>query len=210
MAVWIYLNVVAITFLISIIEGRRHDFSIRILSALLGIIMVVELSGIYTNKHNISNQWMFRIYSTVEYLFLGYLYISHLTNPTAKNVILASMLIFCGLSVMDALITGNINQSPTTIYTIEWTLILLLVLIYFFELYRSEQLISLTTQPLFWISVGNFIFYAGTFFIMGLIHTIKQKDKALAQQIFLLNPILNIIMYSFWSIGFLCKRLFLK
>lgn len=206
--IWLYIGIVAMTFVISLVESHRHVRPVRTLSLLLGLVIMVELTGLYANETHQNMQWLYRAYAAIEYGFLGYVYSAHFSQPSLRRAVFLSVGLFAVFSIISAVWSPDLSKAPTAVYSVEWTLILLLVMLYFVELYRSDQLVSLTAQPLFWISIGNFIFYAGTFFLMGLIHQIKQNDMELAKRIFVINPILNIIMYALWSVGFLCKRIF--
>jgi hypothetical protein len=62
---------------------------------------------------------------------------------------------------------------------------------------KEETVLSL---PRFWILLGIFFYCFCTFFIMGFLNTL------LAQKIWFLNNIINIITYGFYSIGLLKLR----
>ena len=59
-------------------------------------------------------------------------------------------------------------------------------------------------NPLFWVSSGNLIFYAGVFFRMGLLNYIIKELPDLAPKLMYINSSLNYILYTLYSIGFLC------
>lgn len=204
----VYLLSIAVAFVISLLEGHRHRPSVRRLSILLGYMLVSETTG-YLLKGRANNQFLFYLYTPVEFLFLSYLYADHYTIPFACRVARVLGWCFAGFCVPYggwSWFDSRLTQAPTLLYVIEWTLMLGLVLYYFYDLYRNDYFIILTRQPVFWMSIGNFFFYSGTFFLMGLVAELKRLDYDRAEQLFILNTLLNILLYLFWSIGFLCLR----
>lgn len=205
----VYLGTIAATFVISLLEGHRHNNPVSRLSILLGYMLVSETVGYYFRIHGLNHNFLFYIYQPIEYIFLSYLYAAHCTNQITGLWIRRigwAFVVFSVVYIIWSWMDSRLQKDTFELSIIEWMLILGLVLHYFYDLYQNDSLINITVQPLFWISVGNFLFYSGTFFVMGLLEEVKKTDPALADRLFLINTFLNILLYTFWSIGFLCLR----
>lgn len=203
----LYLGIVAVVFMISLIENHRHTPPFKWLSVLLVLILITEGVGYWLDKQKVNQQFLFYFYTPIEYLFLSNLYASQYTSTRVSRWIRISGLLFLGFCIAYAANNNfNLRIAAIPLFLIEWMAILILVLYYFYDLYKNDYLSSIKQTPLFWISVGNFFFYSGTFFVMGLIEEIKKYNLELAKEVFVINTILNILMYSFWAIGFLCLR----
>ncbi|AWV97906.1 hypothetical protein DJ013_06885 [Arcticibacterium luteifluviistationis] len=202
----IYLGVVLLAFLIGLLNFKSLVFSVRLLCVLLGIVFIVETSG-YTLREviGINNQFLFHIYGPIEYMFLSYLYYSHLKSQSQKKFILLSIPLFLLLSISTSLFFQELTETPYN-FLLRCFLIILFCLLYFAQLYKSSEVFDIYRIPLFWISVGHFIFYGGSFFLMGLIDEIEKIDIGIAKSLFQINTYLNIFLYSMFIIAFTCNR----
>jgi hypothetical protein len=206
----VYLFSIAVALVFSITEGHRHRTSVRRLTFLLGYMLTSEITGFVLEYRGLDKHFLHYVYTPIEVLFLCYLYAAHYASALLGKAVRIAAWSFLGFSVVYGVrlwIDTGWLVSPTTLIVGEWVLIIFLVLYYFYDLYRNDYLLSLNRQPLFWISVGNFFFYSGTFFLMALFPHLEQQNSAQADRLFALNTILNIFMYIFWAIGFLCLRL---
>lgn len=203
----LYIGIVTICFIVGIMYRKYHEFNIRILPILIFIILVVETSG-YTLKMilNINNQFLFHIYGPIEYTFLAYLYGSSYENRVATKITYYSVILFFLFSFLDSFYLQKITET-TYNFLLRCLLILLLVLYYFFEKYKSIEVYNLYRLPLFWISIGNFFFYVGNFFLMGLIDILEKTHPSMVNSLFLINTFLNIFLYLMFIVGFLCKKI---
>jgi hypothetical protein len=203
----VYLIVVFAAFIIGIIYREYHEFNIKILPILLFIILIVETSG-YTLKWflGVNNQFLFHIYGPIEYGFIAYLYGSSYENKMLRNISFFSVITFVIFSIYCTLYLQKITDTPYN-FLLRCLLILSMVLWYFYEIYNRPEIVNLYKLPLFWISVGNFFFYMGNFFLMGLIDTIEKQHPEIVNSLWLINVFLNIFLYVMFSIGFLCKKI---
>jgi hypothetical protein len=100
-------------------------------------------------------------------------------------------------------------QGPDKINT--YTLILThftaiaLALLYFNQVLHEPKIIMLSRTPMVWVSLGTLIYYAGTLPFFLFLDYLSSKLPALAVSFLYINHGLNIIMYSFYLIAFLCK-----
>lgn len=206
--IW-YITTLVMTLVISIRESRHHKPWIKWFIILLILILITEITGFRCKMLELESQryqFIYHLFTPIEYILLVNIYMNIFYNNTAKKLAKCSALIYVTYSIWNAFYGETYRQFPTVGCMIEWTLMLLLVLYYFYELYQSDLLMSIFKLPSFWMSTGNFFYYAGTLFIMGLIHKVEHENKELATKIFQLVLILNIFMYSFWIIGLLCNR----
>ncbi|HYE55557.1 MAG TPA: hypothetical protein VD996_11960, partial [Chitinophagaceae bacterium] len=60
---------------------------------------------------------------------------------------------------------------------------------------------------MFWISLGNLLFFSGSFFSYGFGSYLESKERlATANTIYMIARILNILLYILYFIGFICLR----
>lgn len=203
-----YIGTVVVVWLISLSQITNVAIPLRWLSVLLFVIIITESLSNYLHSQHWNNQWLYHLYNPVEYLFLAYLYRQSAHAQVTKQWIGLSAIAYVGFCLVNLLVWQSVTVSPSNAYRVEWLFVIILILNYFYELYRNNSLIVIRKEYLFWISVGNFFFYAGTFFLMSLIDEVQKRDLSLARQLYHINTILNIVMYTFWGIAFLCNRMF--
>ncbi|GAA4412974.1 hypothetical protein GCM10023187_40730 [Nibrella viscosa] len=98
----------------------------------------------------------------------------------------------------------NLNQrtAATDVFTAMGVLTLGVVLLYFWDILRSDQIIILGKDPLFWIATALLFFYTGNLFATGFYHILYSRSPDLAKKLYYLNYILNILRYIMYSIAF--------
>jgi hypothetical protein len=183
---------------------HRHVFSVKLLAFLLIAIILVEGVGLVLKHYGYSHRSVYKLYGPTEYIFIGYLYASHFRNQRACQIVIISIGLFLLLSITESFLLPNYFKARFN-FLLRSLLIISLVLYYFYELYTDDLVLRLQNEPLFWISVGNFFFYTGTFFVMGLVAKLEKVNFELSEKVFLINPMLNIFLYSMFTVGFLCK-----
>lgn len=152
-----------------------------------------------------SNLWIYNAFTVIRGLFLLVFYYQVLTSVILKKMIRVSIIIF--------IFGGGLNyffiQSPHHInnYTIVIAngLTIFLSLAFFRQLLKDKNIIKLSTHPLFWISLGNFIYYSGTLPFFILFDYLLREHLPMALSYLYINDALNIVLYSFYLISFLCK-----
>jgi hypothetical protein len=205
----VYLLFIGLTFIISLTTRRWHAPAVRRLSFLLGYMLVKESIAYALYLQGKPHGFLSYFYRPVEYAVISQLYASLFDNRRVVQLIETSNWFYVVLTLVHAgwaWQQGQIYEKPTLLVIVGWLFIIVILLYYFYDLYRSDAIINITRQPVFWISTGNFLFYCGTFFLMGLYAEIRQIDQSLADRLYLINTFLNLLLYTFWSIGFLCVR----
>jgi hypothetical protein len=80
-------------------------------------------------------------------------------------------------------------------------------ILYLFETVKQEEEFEVTRNPMFWISLGNLLFFSGSFFSYGFGSYLAAKGNTHAADIiFWIARVLNILLYILYFIGFLCLR----
>lgn len=202
----VYIIIVIICFFVSLKNQKYHENYFKVFTFLLIVIIIVETSGYTINRIlKMNNQILFHIYGPIEYTCIAYIYSSTFKSVIAKKLTLLSIFIFILFSTFSSLYLQSLTDTPYN-FLLRCLLIIGLSLFYFYELYQKEEVINLARLPMFWISVGNFAFYAGNFFLMGLIDTLERMHSDLVKPLFNINTILNIFLYVMFIVGFSCKR----
>jgi hypothetical protein len=96
----------------------------------------------------------------------------------------------------------NILEYPSVSVTSLSVLLIVLSLIYFFELLNPLEFVHIEKQGLFWINAGVLFYSAVNIFLFMLLNQIPKKDIA---DYYMIHSVTNIIANILYSIGLLCK-----
>lgn len=201
----IHLTIVFTSFVCSIINRKNLPGYFRLFTLLTGVTFVVESIGFYFLFFSTGpRQVLYHFYVPFMYALLAIIYAKAMHTAWKKRLITWSIPGFWLLAIYLSVFVQHtyvVNTYATVVVSI---LIVLLALFYYYELLQKEGSYSLVRDPLFWISTANLIFYAGVFLLMGFLNYLMKEMPILSKKLMVINYFLNYILYSFYSVGFLC------
>lgn len=156
------------------------------------------------------NLWIYNGYLVIKHLFLFYFFYGILTSHLIRRIILWSLVpfvLFCAVNYF--YIQGPHYPNSYTIVVAN-TLTILLALAFFNQILAAKNTIRLKKSTEVWISFGTFIYYSGTLPLFIFFNYLLTRQQNVASSYFYINDALNIVMYLFYLISFLCKPHSLK
>ena len=145
------------------------------------------------------------IYHIAEMLLLsGYYYLQY-QNKKTKRLVLVGFIVYSILLFMHyslhprAFFVSNFYD-----FVLNSILIILFVILYFFEELNNEIITPFYKEPSFYINVGNLFFYAGTMLVMGFKYLVEKTNPALGESLMLINHSLNLLLYALYLLAFIC------
>ena len=178
----------------------------RVFPVYLLIITCCEFAGWYLNGHGIKGATTMYNYFVIplEFLFMHFLYYKNLPKYFHKTVFAFSLIYIMAWGFEFVFLQHTKWIWLSMSYSIGNITILILGIIYFLQLLKSEKLVAYKKQIFYWVNLGLLIFYVGTFPYYALFNTLVQTEPELFMTLSWLEVILNYIMYGFFIIGFLC------
>jgi hypothetical protein len=161
-------------------------------------------------KYTANNVWIYNAFYILQYSALFLFYYRILYSTRAKKMIrfISPFLIFFGI------VNYFFIQTPVSMnsYTVVLTNIfsVLLALYFFREVLNQPRLISLSKSPMVWISAGTLIYCSGSLPYFIFMNYLNDNYKSMSLTLFYIFTTLNIILYTFYSIAFLCRPPSLK
>ena len=186
---------------------KKHDRRIWFFIILIGLAIVTErLADIFIAPVQLNKRcyFIYNLYIPVDFLFVSLYYASVTTNITIKRMIWVTAIIFpIGCLALTAL--RNLCGFPGLQFNIEGVLNIALALYCLFFLpVTSTPVFRITV---FWISLGLLFFHAELFILNGVYdYLIEKKSEAAKQLNDNINRCFNILLYIFFSIGFICGK----
>jgi len=218
---FLYFIPLALTAVISLKAFRQswprafQLFSIFIIgSLLLEIFSISWKLWIYKTpwwEYSQNNLWIYNLSYTPCYLFYFLFYYRALDAGIIKRstffaisssfivVSISNLIFFQGLFKLDTytIITGNLG-------------ILFFSLHYFKQELQKKVPVKVIKEPLFWISLGAFIFHTGSLPYFVCINHLSNNNMTLAVALFNILLVLNFFLQTSYLIAFLCRTPYQK
>ena len=147
---------------------------------------------------------IYHIYQFLEGLFLSLFYYTSCYTKRNKTIIKIGFSFFAIFMLLEFFFDKNklISASGLDV-SVGGFIITIYSILYLIELYQKEEDFELTKLSHFWIVGGNLIFYSIT-----LVYYIFQQyllnNSPHYKELALIPQVSNLILYLFYSIGFLC------
>jgi hypothetical protein len=153
---------------------------------------------------NIYNMYVYNWSNLFSSLIIGLLYYSLFKNKNFKRFSVLCILLSVGSAFLDyeSLFNSATTHFNRFSYNISGCSIIILTLIYFYQLLRGLQVTNLTAFPLFWFSSGALIYYSGTVFsYLYVNYTFNNPDLAIVRSYWMIDALLFIVFCVFLSLS---------
>ena len=149
----------------------------------------------------VPNYGVYNLYTFLQLLFYLWWFRSLITSKRKTQTLLILIIVFILFSSFNLVfIQDYINETATYQYALGVIFVVTSICFYFFELFSTEKVLSLTSSKYFWFSIGILIFHAT---YMPFYFAFKYFFYGNVGPLSLANFILCFIMYTCFAIGFL-------
>jgi len=207
-----YIIVIIISFFTSILGLLVKDNRIPVLisfSFFLFLSAVVESIGWKMSAKYYNTIALYNFFTLFEFIFYLFFFRSVFTSNRMKKMILIAIVFYAVCALLNIFFIQR-GSFHTYTYVLGCILVVIFSIAYFYFLFRFPETGSLVRNPFFWIGIGLLFYYTCTFSLYGLENFITEKMKFYNKLLFLVSDLLNISLYTLFSIGFLCKINFRK
>ena len=201
-----YLIAEWMCFIISILLLKNSDFKFGLIIKLYLFSVVLVESFCYFFVHD--NNGIYNLDSPVEFVF-GIWILSKIIN--SNNLKLTSF--FCYIIYFISYLLEWLNQRGFHSFfyltcTMGSVIMIGLCILYYYMLFHEEKYINLLTDPAFWLVSGYFIFYTTNVGFAAYFHQLVNIQNTDNEYLLgtIIMDVLNLILYGFWIISFVCMR----
>ena len=209
MLVYTYLAFIGIAFLSSL-NAFRLDFPLhlKVFSILLGLDFLVEFSCnvLVDLLHIRTNVPLYNIFMLVEAMTYAWFFRAILESRVLKSLIGGYMILFPIFWVIVVFFVFGLHYWNSYVAIVESLFTVCMAAAFYYQLFTAPTLIRLSKSPEFWIATGLIIFYTCNLPYLGMLNFITKEYLSLAKSLLMLLQILNIIMYSLFTLAFLCTK----
>jgi len=180
-------------------------FYLRLLPLFLLLSILVELTAYYLFLKGKPPITLYNFFSSFEFLFYIFLLREILQTRKAKQIIFHISWLYLVLVILNFLFIQKIAAFKSITYATGCLLIVAICIYYFFELFQLPHSVNLIRQPAFWICSGLLFYYSCSFPIFGLTNFVKAASPLILKNIGNIIVLLNVFLYSSFTIAFLCR-----
>ena len=195
--------------------GRKRPAAYRIFSILLLTIFLVELLAYLWKFYFVtfrnwpysqSNLWLYNSFLIPQYLLYMAVYYKALHSNKIRTIILLLAVGYAVFAMVNIFFLQGIHNIESYTLAMADGIVIFMTVAWFNQILREKEIIRLTMHPMVWISVGAFIFHAANLPYILSLDFLIHNDISLAIALFNIFLALNCIMYSLYTIAFLCPR----
>jgi hypothetical protein len=176
----------------------------------LAIIVVLELTGKFLlyglNKPGLNTILYLFLGIPLQFLFFLWLFSMHYKMTELKNLPLVGAACYIVSGIIDFVYFSEgatIWWFMSFSYTIGNIFLLILIITFFARTIRSDQILYIKSNIMFWVCLGLLTFYLGTLPFFGLYNTLNQNYPKIFDIYWYIQMGLNYVMYILFTLGFI-------
>jgi hypothetical protein len=202
-----------VAFLISLLCYKQLEPKwLRLFSWFLLTTFIIQTGGYYYSYFfKKSNHFIFNTLIFIEYEFYIYIFYKALLKPVFKRLAFIINVIFILSYLYVVVLSNHFFTYSSLAGNIGEFLTLCCCFLYLIELLMIDDFVNYFTIPMFFITTGVMISAVGNFLYLCFFNYIITNNLDPEGQIYgIIMTSLSIIEYGFFTIGFLCKKLWGK
>jgi hypothetical protein len=195
-----------LSFLTSLLIFKRPEtpFYLKLFPGFLLITISVEFLTLYLWNLSMENYQAYNYFTAFEFCFYLFIFSKIIRTPRVRRIITYTIIPYLTLALANILFFQK-NTFHSITYSLGCLLIVTCAIYYFFELFQSPSSIRLTKEPSFWISSGLLFYYCCSLPFIGLTGLLSTMPKIFLNNVYYILIGINVLLYSLFTIAFLCK-----
>lgn len=200
----IYFEFVCFLASLSLFVQKNTPRHLKLFPFFLLVTILIEVTGMILwrmGKSNIILYNLFAVFAVTFYLFYLKNIIRH---RLVKSLITTAIIIYPIFAIINIFFI-QVDAFQSITYSLGCLLIVGACVFYFYELFQLKQSIQLSREPAFWISSALLFFFTCTLPFIGLTNFLYEVSPVIAQNLGAILAIINFLLYSMFTIAFLCR-----
>ncbi len=189
------------------IYRKTLPFSYRWFALLIILLSILETIANAIGFSGIRDHFFFNIIFAIELTLLPLFFKYWLHLSAVKKIIQGFLFIFPVLVLVNTLWVQGFYTLQTYTYVFGGTFVLILSIVYLWELYSNEEVQIIFHNPVFWFSLAYFLYFAVSIPYFGMMNYLWTTYPSFTKLYYLIIMDGTICLYNILlTIGFLCMR----
>ena len=204
----LYVYFIFISFIASLSVYSTSQTSspyLKLFPPFLLTTIVIEFLGTYLASIRKSNLTLYNFFSVFEFCFYLFVISLIISNKKMKKVMFIAMIVYALIAISNIIFIQKLKAFHTVTYAFGCLVIVAACVYYFFELFKMPGVVKLKNNPAFWICSGLLFFYCCGFPLYGMFNFLSGISRLIIRNFYSIIVILNIFLYSLFTIAFLCR-----
>jgi hypothetical protein len=202
----LYIYFIGISLISSAVAFLQNGFPVyvKVFFPFLFISLFTECLGFYLWNAGRETYQLYNVFTVLEFCFYLFVIGKIVEKTRAKKIIYITLFAYMLIAGVNILFFQK-NTFHSITYSLGCLLIVSVCIYYFFELFQAPRFINLVREPAFWISSGLLFYYSCSFPLLGVINFLNGIPDFLLKNMQTILTIMNILLYSLFTIAFLCR-----
>lgn len=146
------------------------DKAFRLLLLFLCLDLVISMSMLHLAVHRSNNILLLNLFVPCRYLLFGGMFYYKFQSLRLRKVILYTLIGFVPFTFLDVYTSNSLlsdlhnHRVGRYSQVVESVLIIMWVLLYFYEITKNLKVNNIITYPFFWVCAALLLFYSGNIF----------------------------------------------
>lgn len=183
---------------------RQLDSALKLMALFCLLSFIPDFVGLITTYLKIvfNNLFLFHFFDMMAVVFFTLIYYRAFYKPVFKKMTLIFGITSLAAMVFNVIFIESISTYPSVSNTVLCVFLIILSLIYFYQLLTRQEFTYIEKQGMFWINSGVLFYFAINIFLFMLYNKIRDADKP---NYYMMQSVTNIIANLLYSVGLLCK-----
>lgn len=184
---------------------RRLDPVLRLMAIFCILSVIPDVVGLvisYLKLRHYNNLFLFHLFDMMAAIFFTLIYHRAFYKSIFKKMTLIFGITGLAAMIFNVIFIENLSTYPSVSNTVLCIFLIILSLVYFYQLLTRQEFTYIEKQGMFWINSGVLFYFAINIFLFMLFNKISAADKP---NYYMVQSVTNIIANLIYSVGLLCK-----
>ncbi|MFA6235239.1 MAG: hypothetical protein WC824_13775 [Bacteroidota bacterium] len=199
---FVSMYTVILPLIFGLLGYRKLDKGLRYFFFMLVLVLVTETSAFARGSEGNDNLDIYNAFTALEYFFLMLMFSTWYEKGKLQSFMLYSIPVFLVVWITAKYILKVSDQFDSILLSIESVVFVILSVLTLMKEMRDSRVL-LVDNPVFWISSGVLVYFAGNLFVFALIDQLLKDTVSRLHSAWLIHATLNVSKNILYSLGFI-------